>query len=260
MDLYEAVHVRKSVRSYSRKPVENAVKERILWFASHLFSLKGQKVCCRIVDRKKLRKRPGFFCPQAPCYLTLYSEICDGYEENAGYVMQQIALYLCVKGLGCCFLGSVVYADEVEGMVPVVTLSFGWPKTRNLYREERNADRLPIKKLCTMKEETTSEILEVLQGARLAPSSFNSQPWRFVVYQNKVHIFYHCRRGFGGKKEGQEIGRTGKINMGIMLANFLLVSEQLWLETEVVRLENIAEREVRNNKYFVTVRFLGNGL
>lgn len=256
MDLYEAVHVRKSVRSYSGKPVEDAVKERILWFASHLFSLKEQKVCCRIADRKDLKKHPGLFCPQAPCYLTLYSEVCDGYEENAGYVMQQIALYLCVKGLGCCFLGSVVCADEVEGMVPVVSISFGWPNRKNLYREEEKANRLPLTTLCTMKEETSQEILEVLQGARLAPSSFNSQPWRFVVYQNRVHIFYHCRKALWAKRDGQEIGRLSRIDMGIMLANFLLVSEQLWLETEMVRMENIAEQEVKHNKYFLTVRFL----
>lgn len=258
MDLYEAVHVRKSIRNYSKEPVEEKLKGHIMEFASHLFSLDQQKVCYRIAERVHLKKLPGFFCPQAPYYFTIYSELCDNYEENAGYLMQQIGLYMITKGLGCCFMGTPVYEEVIDGMFPVVTLCFGWPKAKNIYREEEKADRLPMKTLCTMKENTSPEVLKVLQAARLAPSSFNSQPWRFVVYQNRIHIFYHCRKNIWGKKEkGQEeISRTNRIDMGIMLANFLLISEQLWLETEMVRLENIAEQEVKNNKYFLTIRFL----
>lgn len=251
MDLYEAIHVRKSIRSYSKRPVEENLKEHIMEFASHLFSLNEQSVCYRLIERAKLKKASKFFCLQAPYYFTVYSKMSDGYEENAGYILQQIALYIITKGLGCCFIGKTVYEEEIiDGMFPVVSLCFGWPKGKNIYRSPEKVVRLSMKALCTIKENTSAEVLKVLQAARLAPSSFNSQPWRFVVYQNRVHIFYHCKRG---KKE---IDRLNRIDMGIMLANFLLISEQLWLETEMVRLENIAEQEVKDNKYFLTIRFL----
>lgn len=258
MDLYDAIHVRKSIRSYSREPVEEKLKGHILEFAAHLFSLNGEKLCYKITERTQLKKIPGWFCPQAPCYLTVYSELCEDYEVNAGYALQQIALYLLTKGLGCCFMGEVVYMENIPGMVPVLSLAFGWAKSKNIYREEGKANRLSMKTLCTIKEETTPEILKVLQAARLAPSSFNSQPWRFVVYQNRVHIFCRVKKTVW-KKKGQAIDKMDKmdkINMGIMLSNFLLVAEQLWLETELVRLENIAEQEVKNNQYFLSVKFL----
>ena len=153
MDLYEAVYVRKSVRSYRKEPVEEKLRERILDFASHLFSIDNQKVSYRIAERAQQKRLPGFFSVQAPYYLTIYSEICDRYEENAGYLMQQIALYLYTKGLGCCFLGTVICPPEEAGdMVPVITLAFGWPKTRNLCRDREKASRLSMKELCTIKE------------------------------------------------------------------------------------------------------------
>lgn len=258
MDLYDAIHVRKSIRSYSKEPVEEKLKGHILEFAAHIFPLHEKKLCYRIVERAQLKKLPGLFCPQAPYYLTIYSEVCEDYEVNAGYVMQQIALYMVTKGLGCCFVGEVICIETVPGMVPVLSLAFGWAKSKTIYREEGRADRLSMKTLCTIKEETAPEVLKVLQAARLAPSSFNSQPWRFVVYQNRVHIFCRIKKT-AWKKKGEEFGVLGKmdkINMGIMLSNFLLVSEQLWLETELVKLENIAEQEVKNNRYFISVRFL----
>lgn len=263
MDLYEAVYIRKSVRSYRKEPVEEKLRERILSFAAHLFPLDGQKVEYELAEREALRKIPRIFCPQAPYYLTIYSEKCNGYEENAGYLMQQIALYIITKGLGCCFVGEPLAEEEKENMVPVLTLAFGWAKEKNIYRREEEAVRLPLKTVCTMRETVSKEIMEVLKAARLAPSSWNSQPWRFVVYKNRVHIFCRCKKSSHAAlwnprkpaKTSGEICHLDKINMGIMMANLLLIAEQLWIETEILRLENIAEQEVKNYRYFLTVRF-----
>lgn len=258
MNLYDAIHIRKSIRNYSKESVEEKLKEHILEFAAHLFPLNKQNLCYKIAERIQLKKLPGIFSPQAPYYLTVYAEVCNGYEVNVGYVLEQIVLYMTVKGLGTCFMGEVVYAETIPNMIPVASLAFGWSKSKKIYREEEKADRLSIKSLCTIKEEITPEILRILQAARLAPSSFNSQPWRFVVYQNRVHIFCRNKKRIWKKRDMvlEEISLLDKVNMGIMLANFLLVSEQLWLETEVVRLESMIEKEVKNNKYFATVRFL----
>lgn len=258
MDLYDAIYVRKSIRNYSKELVGEKLKQQILEFAANLFPLNENKICYKIIERGQLKKMPSLFCLQAPYYLTIYSEFYENYEVNAGYVLQQIALYMVTKGLGCCFIGEIVSLETIPDMIPVLSLAFGFAKTKNIYREEEKADRLSMKNLCTIKEETTPEILKVLQAARLAPSSFNSQPWRFVVYQNRVHIFCRIKKGIWNREEqgNKKIGRMDKINMGIMLSNFLLVSEQLWLETELVRLENIAEQEVKNNQYFLSVKFL----
>jgi hypothetical protein len=177
--------------------------------------------------------------------------------------MQQVALYMITKGLGCCFVGEPLAWKEKEGMVPVLTLAFGWAKEKNIYRQEEKAARLPMKTICTLRETASEEIMEVLRAARLAPSSWNSQPWRFVVYKNRVHIFCRCKKNSAAipwkksesRKTPGEISHLNKIDMGIMMANFLLISEQLWLETEILMMENIADQEVKNYRYFLTVRF-----
>jgi len=253
MDLYDAVYVRKSVRNYRRETVDKKMIERIMQFAGMLFPLHGETVTYRVEERSSMQKALGFFCPQAPYFLTIYSVVTEGCEENAGYLMQQIALYMVSKGLGCCFTSSVHHHEYIEGMEPLITLAFGWAKAKDIYRDPTKADRLSIKSLCTIKETAGEGIMEVLGAARLAPSSYNSQPWRFVVYKSKVHIFYHCKNA--GK--GRELSRLNRIDMGIMLANFLLRAEQLWLEAEMVRQENIVEQEVKGNRYYITVRFFG---
>lgn len=252
MDLYNAIYNRKSIRNYDKRTVDDDLLKHVLEFARGLISLHGEQVEYRMIERVQIKKTQALFCPQAPYFLTLYSVLGEGCEENAGYLMQQVSLYMAVKGLGSCFTGVLLQYDPVPGKVPLITLAFGWAKTKHLYREEDAADRLSMKTLCTMKEVPEQAVLEVIKAARLAPSSFNSQPWRFVIYSNRVHIFYHCRNA----NKGKEIGRLNRVDMGIMLANFMLQAEQLWLETELVHLENIAEQEVKKNRYYITVRFL----
>ena len=252
MELYDAIYSRKSIRSYDKKTVDDNLLKRILEFASALVPLHGEQVEYRIIERAQIKKTQALFCPQAPYFLTLYSVLEEGCEENAGYLMQQVSLYMTMKGLGSCFTGTLIQHDLVPGKVPLITLAFGWAKTKHFYREEDAADRLSMKTLCTIKEMPERAVLEVIKAARLAPSSFNSQPWRFVIYGSRVHIFYHCRNA----NKRKEISRLNRVDMGIMLANFMLQAEKLWLETELVHLENIAEQEVKKNRYYITVRFL----
>ena len=59
----------------------------------------------------------------------------------------------------------------------------------------------------------------ILEAARLAPSSMNSQPWRFVVYDNRIHIF-------SKKHSAEQLKKWDEVNFGIMFANLMVAAEE----------------------------------
>ena len=62
----------------------------------------------------------------------------------------------------------------------------------------------------------------------------------FVVYDNRIHIF--------SKKRGSdELNRLEELNFGIMFANMMVVAEELWLDVDLIRLDNISQKSFPNN-------------
>jgi nitroreductase len=168
---------------------------------------------------------------------------------NAGYLMQQLNLYLTSKGLGTCFLvaypGSGLKATMKYEYV--VALAFGKTNSR-LSRDSSDAKRLPESEIVVYKEEVMPDITQVLSAARLAPSAFNSQPWRFVVYQNRIHVF--------AKKNlliAKALDYNKMIDMGIMMANLLLTAEELWVDVSLNKSEALKNRQFQNNEYICTI-------
>ncbi|WP_181995558.1 nitroreductase family protein [Clostridium sp. AM58-1XD] len=108
-----------------------------------------------------------------------------------------------------------------------------------------------LKELCVYPEGTaiSPDIAAILQAARLAPSSFNSQPWRFVVRHDKIHVFAcHNKIAFS------DLGRFQEFNIGIVLSHIVLAAEEQWVTAETVREEGLSEKEYKNGKYICTVR------
>ncbi len=100
--------------------------------------------------------------------------------------------------------------------------------------------------LCAFKDEPGEQVKAILRAARLAPSSFNSQPWRFVVYSDRIYIFAKKTRPFSGK----ESEAFKEFNIGIMLSHIMLAAEELLDEHGdagggAVREEGLQERGIR---------------
>lgn len=70
----------------------------------------------------------------------------------------------------------------------MVVMAFGKPKG-SCYRKQAEAKRLSLDDLCVYKETPRQWMKQLLDAARMAPSSMNSQPWRFVVFDSRIHIF-----------------------------------------------------------------------
>jgi len=209
MTLNEMIYRRKSCRSFTGKPVEDAVLETIKAFA--MKPLYPQiKVHWDFVTRKQVK----CICPwTTPQLIAIYSEKTDGWLENVGFQFQQMDLYLQSLGLGACWLGmgrmNPRSAPAVEGMEFVILLAFGYPKGDPQRHDPKDFRRKPM-------EQITDRADPGLEPARLAPSAVNSQPWYFTHEGEMVHV-YRVRNRMRAFMNG--------IDMGIALAHLYVANE-----------------------------------
>ncbi len=253
MNLYEAIFVRKTVRKYKMDPLDQNLLNGVISFAENTPMLfEGINVEYRLLEHSELKKYfGGSLTLKAPYYLVMYSEKIAGYQMNAGYLMQQVSLYLTAKGLGSCYLGMLKpkkTKPEGSKFEYVITLAFG--KSENeIYRSSEKVKRLPMDDIAIFKSEVNRNVKTMIQAARLAPSSMNSQPWRLVVYDSRIHIF--CKKN---------IFLTGVLNeaklidIGICLAHLLLTAEELWVDVKTVHLDNISSISFKKNDYVISVK------
>lgn len=251
MNLYEAIYTRKSIRHYKMDSIDKKVIDNLMKYANHLDMLaEHHQVRFQVIENYKVKPSfYGSFPVKAPYYLVLSSLQNEDYLMNAGYLMEQVSLYLTTKGIGSCFMGLYKMEIELEeGHVLASVLAFG--KTENsIYREAKKSKRLKLNEICSFKSTVGENVKEMLQAARLAPSAMNIQPWRFVVYENRIHVF--CKKEMSFLKQYQNLHY---IDIGISLANLMLAAEELWLDVEMIKSENIAEMKFKKNEYMLTIK------
>ena len=193
---------RKSCRSFLSKAVDADLIEQIM--STELKPLYPDiKLRWDIVSRDKVR----CICPwTTPQLITIYSEKCEGWLENVGFLFQQLDLHIQSLGLGVCWLGMGKMksgsAPEVEGMDFVIMMAFGYPKGE-LHKDSRIFKRKSMAQISDVEDPR-------LEPARVAPSSINSQPWYFVHEGDAIHV-YCVEKGMSG--------HMNRIDIGIALAH-----------------------------------------
>lgn len=249
MNLYEAIFVRKSVRSYTGEGLSPQFLEKTENYYRELTGLFGGiETDMAILDNRKGQQRfLSLFSVRAPYYMVFYSEKGPRYLMNMGYLMEQMVLYLCSQGIGTCFLGSDRIrkeAQEKDGKKMVGIIAFGRAKGSHI-RKPAEAKRLNMDQLCIFKEVPRQWMRQLLEAARLSPSSMNDQPWRFVVYDNRIHIF-------SKRHKAGQLRKWDEINFGIMFANLMTAAEELWLDVDLIRLEDISQKNFPNSQYVLS--------
>ncbi len=253
MNLYEAIFVRKTIGKYKIEPLEQALLDGIINFAESIPPLfEGITVEYRLMGRSEIKKNfRGVLTYKAPYYLVLYAENISDYQINGGYLMQQVSLYMTAKGLGSCFMGILKPKKvKTEGtkLEYVIALAFG-KAVNEVYRSSDKAKRLPLNDIAIFKSEVSRNIKTMIQAARLAPSSMNSQPWRLVVYDNRIHVF--CKKN---------VFLTGILNevklidIGICLAHLLVTADELWVDVKLIHQDNISNIAFKKNDYVISIK------
>ena len=217
MTLKEMIYHRKSCRSFTGKPVNAEIIEKILAFEPKPLY---PEIPFRmdIVSRDKVK----CICPwTTPQVITIYSQETEGYLENIGFLFQQMDLYLQTMGLGVCWLGmgrmNPKNTSNVDGMKFVIMLAFGHPKGDPLRQDLKGFKRKSMEQIA---DKTDAR----LEPARLAPSAVNSQPWYFTHDGNAIHV--HC------SKKGY------RLDAGIALAHLYVANPETF---HFFKTEKIAE-------------------
>lgn len=209
--LKDTITKRRSHRSYTENRLSDATLATIESTFGELVPLfPNIKYSLRLVEREELRTTMRWFPPMA---IALFSEVEEGYLENAGFILGQLDLYLQSTGLGACFVGMGKPLDITtmpDNMEFVMLLAFG--ESLDAMRSgEKDFARLDISEVTDIPDAATA-----LAG--LAPSSLNSQPWYFTKTDRRTYRVF--------RKElvrSRNITRMNMIDVGIA-ASYLFIA------------------------------------
>ncbi len=97
--------------------------------------------------------------------------------------------------------------------------------------------------------EAGTDMAEILEMVRWAPSAVNKQPWRIIAKDGTYHFYEKKDRGYDRDKTGD----LQKIDVGIALCHFIMGIEEKGMSYEVY-IENPGIDIPENTEYIVSVK------
>ena len=230
MELKDMIGRRKSVRSYVPEPMDEATLQEIRAFIAQMKPLDPDiRVGWEIVPSSRVKCILPWKAPQL---VAIYTEEKEGALENAGFLFQQLDLYLQSRGIGTCWLGMGKPEQQLaakDGLAFCMLLAFGYPKNDP-----------PRESVAEFKRKALGDIADEpdkrLEPARLAPSSVNSQPWYFTHEESMIHAWRVAPSGL--MRRAME--KMNRIDMGIALAHLYVANSETF---RYVRHENPPEKK-----------------
>jgi len=221
-DLYDAIFKRKSVRKYAQGQLDPGTLDRISSFMTSLRPLfHGIRAELKIMTNAEVR---GMFKVDAPHFLAFFSEVKDGYLANAGFMMQQMDLFLSANGIGSCWQGGpkpVREARNASELEFVILLAFGKPAEDPHRKSRSEFERKPLAKISQVKG-----LDGLLEPARLAPSGMNNQPWYFTDGGGLIHAY---------SAKSLIVDRMNHISAGIALCHIWLAAVHSGKTPELIK-------------------------
>lgn len=227
MDFYNAIFTRKSIRSYKNEPLDSSRLQMVQDYMEKITPL-YQEIKNEVVILSEDEVR--LLLPiKSPQYIAFYSETKEGWLQNAGYMLQQLDLFLSMNGIGACWLGMGMPKKAMasrNGLEFVITMAFGTPDGP-LYRN--NISEFKRKTLSEISSVTGAE--ELLEPVRLAPSASNTQPWDFSGDADSIII----NRKIPNMLKAALYGKFNRIDMGIALCHLQISAVHLGKSIEFTK-------------------------
>lgn len=166
------------------------------------------KTAIRIVPASKVNfKRDAEFC------ILIYSQKTDNYLMNAGYIGEQLDLYLVSQNIGTLWFG-IGKPDEhtFDGLDYVIMIAVHKVSDGALFRKD----------MFKAKRKEASEIwqgdtLGIAEIARFAPSACNTQPWFVSNDGNALLVSRYKKSGKRGIMPTKAVAYYNRIDIGIFL-------------------------------------------
>jgi nitroreductase len=231
---------RKSVRRYDETSIDDETLNNIKEYSEGLEKLFPDiKTEMKFVTNEKVKGTSV----KAPYYIALFSEAKDGYLTNAGFMLEQMDLFLSSNGIGTCWAGMGNPVKEIvseSNLEFIILLAFGKP-AETIYRKDTSEfNRKEIAQVSNVDN-------EIMQCIRLAPSAMNSQPWYYEGKDNKINIYMSKSNII----KNMLLGRMNKIDVGISIYFLVLVEKHNNKEIEFKKLDNV---ELKGYEYIITAK------
>lgn len=218
----DAIVARRSVRTYTAEPIKDSVLAELRKFIGQIKPLHSSiKTNVTIHSREDFnRKYRSTFAHNAQHFIVIRSVMKDGYLENAGFIGQQIVLFLTEMDVGTCWLGMCKpkAADDAGQLPYVVTICFGRSDNAPRRLSPEEAKRKLVHEIVLGKI-SSPVLLPLLDAGRLAPSSLNSQPVRYITEGSNIYVYR--KRPPVVIKFTEDMNR---IDVGVALANIYVAS------------------------------------
>jgi len=178
-EMYDAIFKRKSMRAFELTLGEDALFE-VRRQAGRLVPLiRDINVKIEIVPRAETTAKFGEYC------MLFYSEKTPGYLLNAGYMLEQMDLFLALRDIGACWYGlAKTKRPKPAGMDYVIMVAFGQSKPEDFRHSVTEFKRMNTKDIWQGTFDP-----EVQEALRLAPSASNTQPWRVFGEGKRISVF-----------------------------------------------------------------------
>lgn len=240
MELYEFLFKRMATRIYSMEEIPAGTLAQIRAYIPRLAPLHdGIETHIELLTAGD---RGGAAAVKAPYYLHFYSQQHEARHYNAGFMLQQMDLYLSSLGLGSCWLGmGRARKKQLKGMDFIIMMAFG-KAAQSPHRDNVSQFRRKQPGEISIGQD------ERLEAARLAPSTRNMQPWFLLCQDSNIHIY----RSRLGKLKAALYDGFNKIDIGIMLCHLYVASQHFKKPFQFVTMANVP-RQPEGYVYIGTV-------
>jgi nitroreductase len=227
-DLVEAIDLRRSVRKFEQKPLEESECEEIQRIIETLKPISEEEEVYLelITDGSSVYDNFGglldqYFKVKAPAYIAISAKKSLHYLENVGYVGEALVLELTRRKYGTCWVGNID-RDAVSDVVDlkdeyeyVITIALGMPEEE--IRWEIEPERKNRKSYKTfVKGDFDADMIPIFKSIEKAPSSMNSQPWLLLAEGSDIHFYMRNTNIFTKKM----LTKLNKVDVGIAMKHF----------------------------------------
>jgi len=240
-DLYSSIFKRKSIRRYESVPLD---EDTIAKITNHIAMVKplysNIKTELKILPGNTVN---GLFSVKAPHYLAIFSEEKEGYQQNAGFILQQMDLYFSANGIGSCWLGLAKPSKQYvksSGLNFVITLAFGKPSEPLHRKEVGEFKRLSLERITDVKG-----MENLLEPARLAPSASNSQTWFFTGSGGRINVYI---------AKAAILNKLSLVDGGIAICHIWLAANHQGKNFEALMDQEAAKNLPKSKIYLATIK------
>lgn len=177
----------------------------------------------KIVPANKVNfKRDAEYC------ILIYSEKKENYLMNAGYIGEQLDLWLVAHNIGSLWFG-IGKPDEpqYDGLDYVIMIAIHKVSDESKYRKDMfKAKRKELSEIWSGDE------LGIADIARFAPSACNSQPWYVKNEDGELTVFRFRKQGRVGIMPAAAVSYFNRIDIGIYLCILEICMQKNGIEFE----------------------------